>query len=339
MQFKVHNEFPQNLEASWNNLLAESTANLPFLRYEYLKGWWQNRGGGEWPASESELAIITAEKDGQLIGIAPFFFAKNRQGVPALLFLGSIEISDYLDLIVRPNDLTEFTTGLIKFLQAGYPQAWQQIDLYNLAENAASLMALENAAIQAGWQVKQEALEAVPSIPLPGDFEAYLASIDKKQRHEIRRKMRRAEESGRSLRWYIATDESQLDDEIEAFFNLMANDPAKAEFLTEIMRAQMKQTMQAAFKNGWLQLAFLEVDGKKACAYLNFDYNNKIWVYNSGLNREFLELSVGWVLLGYLLQWANENQRTEFDFMRGDEDYKYKFGGQPGRVQRLILEK
>jgi CelD/BcsL family acetyltransferase involved in cellulose biosynthesis len=32
------------------------------------------------------------------------------------------------------------------------------------------------------------------------------------------------------------------------------------------------------------------------------------------------------VLLGYLLQWANENKRTEFDFMRGNEDYKYRFG-------------
>jgi CelD/BcsL family acetyltransferase involved in cellulose biosynthesis len=33
------------------------------------------------------------------------------------------------------------------------------------------------------------------------------------------------------------------------------------------------------------------------------------------------------VLLGHLLEWANENKRSEFDFMRGDEDYKYRFGG------------
>ena len=39
-----------------------------------------------------------------------------------------------------------------------------------------------------------------------------------------------------------------------------------------------------------------------------------------------MDLSAGWVLLGYLLRWANENQRAEFDFLRGDEDYKYRFG-------------
>jgi len=52
-----------------------------------------------------------------------------------------------------------------------------------------------------------------------------------------------------------------------------------------------------------------------------------IWVYNSGINFEYSAYSPGWVLLAYLLQWANENHRERFDFMRGNEDYKYRFGG------------
>jgi CelD/BcsL family acetyltransferase involved in cellulose biosynthesis len=93
------------------------------------------------------------------------------------------------------------------------------------------------------------------------------------------------------------------------------------------MRRQLRLACRAAFENGWLQLSFLEVEGRKAAGYLNFDYLNRIWVYNSGISRRFHELSPGWVLLGHLLQWANENQRLEFDFMRGDEAYKYRFGG------------
>jgi len=38
-----------------------------------------------------------------------------------------------------------------------------------------------------------------------------------------------------------------------------------------------------------------------------------------------------------LLEWANEHQRAEFDFMRGDEDYKYKFGGLERFVVRVKL--
>jgi CelD/BcsL family acetyltransferase involved in cellulose biosynthesis len=124
---------------------------------------------------------------------------------------------------------------------------------------------------------------------------------------------------------------------VEAFFDLMIQDPEKATFLSPPMRAQMMQACQAAFENGWLQLAFLEVDGQKAAGYLNFDYLNRIWVYNSGMDRRFNDLSAGWVLLGYLLEWANANNRTEFDFMRGDEEYKFRFGGVDGFLVRATV--
>ena len=105
------------------------------------------------------------------------------------------------------------------------------------------------------------------------------------------------------------------------------------------MREQMHSIVQAASKAGWLQLAFIEVNGQKAAGYLNFDYMNHIWVYNSGLDFQYGELSPGWVLLGYLLEWANEHQRKYFDFMRGDEQYKYRFGAVDRRVMRVTLRK
>jgi hypothetical protein len=285
-----------------------------------------------------ELVVVLARQDGRLAGVAPLFAAKNRDGDPALLLLGSIEISDYLDLIVHPVDLSDFLSGLLDFLDHSGPaglsvaapeagtKPWQTLDWQNLPEASPTLPALKAEAEKRGWTFIQEQTYHAPSIPLTGDFETYLSGIDKKQRHEVRRKMRRAEESGSAVRWYSVSDGAILDAEVDAFLVMMAEEPEKAKFLTEAMRRQMQLACRAAFENGWLQLAFLEVDGQKAAGYLNFDYLNRIWVYNSGIDRRFLELSPGWVLLGHLLQWANENKRTEFDFMRGGEDYKYRFG-------------
>lgn len=334
MDFKLHTTFDtlEELAPAWNNLVEASVTNAPFLRYEYLSTWWSTRGGGEWV--DASLAVVTAELDGTLIGIAPLFLANNRDGQSALLLLGSIEISDYLDLIVRPEQHASFLSALLEWLGMSFPAAWQVLDWYNLPENSPTLPVIKTNAERHGWVYGEEIYQPSPFIPLPGDFEAYLGGIDKKQRHEIRRKMRRAEESGRGVRWYIVDDESKLDGEMDGFLGLMAHDPDKAAFLTEVMRTQMKSSVHAAFQAGYLQLAFLEVDGEKACAYLNFDYDNKIWVYNSGLDRRFMDLSVGWVLLGYLLEWANQHKRVEFDFLRGDEDYKYKFGGQKRHVMR-----
>lgn len=337
MDFKLHTTFDLPAD-EWNALTAAGLHNAPFLRHEYLSTWWQTRGGGEWPP-EITLCLVSARENGQLIGLAPLFFATNRDGLPALMFAGSIEISDYLDLIVLPDRLQPFVTGLLEWLEKNAPQPWSLLDWYNLPENSPSLKALQAESVKRGWTYAEEIYQPAPSIPLPGDFELYLASIDKKQRHEIRRKMRRVEESGRNVRWYIVEDETQLDGEMDGFLHLMAQDPEKANFLTDVMRSQMKSSVHAAFHAGWLQLAFLEVDGEKACGYLNFDYDNKIWVYNSGIDQRFRELSPGWVLLGHLLQWANEHKRREFDFMRGNEEYKYKFGAENRHVLRVKISR
>lgn len=336
MDLTLHNNFSELDPDEWNALLAESVSNVPFLRYEYLSAWWLTCGGGEWP--EAELALISARENNRLIGVAPLFLAEH-EGRPALMLLGSIEISDYLDLIVRADNLSRFLTALLDFLASDSAPTWSGLDWYNLPDDSPTLAALETESTKRGWKFSQESFRPALSVPLPGDFDEYLMNIDKKQRHEIRRKMRRAESSEQNVRWYIVSDETMLDDEAEACCHLMAQDPAKQAFLTQTMRTQMKTTIHAAFKAGWLQLAFLEVDGKKAAGYLNFDYGNRIWVYNSGLDFNFRELSPGWVLLGYLLQWANENGRDEFDFMRGDEDYKYKFGGVRRDVMRVRVIK
>lgn len=334
MKFTLHTAFPYALTVAWNALLAESSAHVPFLRADYLAHWAETCGGGEWPGLE--LAIVTAEQEDRLIGIAPLFFAPG--GAQRLMLLGSVQISDYLDVIARPEDLPAFLSGLLDFL-AGLEQPWRTLDLFNLLDSSPSLPLLRQAAEQRGWDFVQTPLQRAPFIPLPGNWQTYLASLDKKQRHEIRRKMRRLDESGIPWRWYVVQQAETLAAEMDEFLRLMAYDPAKAEFLTPLMRQQMQRTMQCAFDAGCLHLSFLEIGGQKAAAYLSFDYLNRLWVYNSGLDRQFVEFSPGWVLLAYLLQWANENGRTEFDFMRGDEEYKYRFGALDRMVVRAELKR
>lgn len=341
MEFILHTQIESlaPLAPEWNALLAESIANVPFLRYEYLRDWWHSLGGGEWP--QAKLAIVTARENNRLVGIAPLFQTTNRDDQPALMLLGSIEISDYLDLIVRPAELQHFLNGLLDHLALPGDLYWRVLDWYNLPEASPTLPALEIEAAKRGWKFNSEIFQPAPYIALPTDFDTYLAGIDKKQRHEIRRKLRRAAERDVPVRWYILDNEATLESEMEELFALMTQDPAKATFLTGAMRSQMLATARTALNGGWLWLAFLEVGGKKAAASFNFDYNNRLWGYNSGVNREFIELSPGWVLLAHILQWACENKRSEFDFMRGNEEYKYRFGAKDRQVMRarVVLDR
>ncbi len=335
MKYTLHKDFSEINQQEWNDLLQGSISDNPFLRYEYQSVWWEHRGGGEWLFKNAQLVLVTAREDEKLIGIAPLFIS-DYDGQSALLLIGSIEISDYLDLIARMENHARFVTGLLDFLASSLPDNWSGLDWYNLPDSSPTLAVLKAESTQRGWTHLEETYRPTPRIALNGSFEEYLSRVEKKQRHEIKRKMRRAEASERGVRWHI----SNLDDvesEIDSFLGLMEHDEDKAGFLHDAMREQMKAIIHEAHKNGWLWLAFLEADGQRIAANLNFDYNNKLWGYNAGVNRAFMELSPGWVLLGHVLQWACENNRSEFDFMRGDEEYKYRFGAVNQYVMRVKL--
>lgn len=321
------------LASEWNILLAQSANNLPFLRHEYLTTWWNSLGGGEWP--QGELYIVLGRGDDTTLqAIAPLFLHEKT-----ILFIGSHEISDYLDFIAPKNKLASFVEAVLDHLLSKAAPAWDVFELHNLIEGSATLALLEAAAAQRGLNYTAERIQPAPRIALAESWEAYLEGIDGKQRREIRRKLRRAEGFYAPVEWYIVEDETQLDAEMDAFIALMAYDPEKEKFLTDVMSTQMRAAVHTAFRAGWLQLAFLTVGGEKAAAYLNFDYDNQIWVYNSGINFEFQELSPGWVLLAYLIQWAIERGRTTLDMMRGDEVYKYRFGGVDAFVVRAQIKR
>ena len=131
---KTIEEF-ESLANAWNAILGNSASHVPFLRHEYLATWWRTLGGGEW--QRGDLFIVTGEDEvGELCGIAPLFYTHNREGEAALMLLGSIEISDFLDVIAREDCLGSFLDGLLGFLDTSHAPPWQVIDLYNILDDS-----------------------------------------------------------------------------------------------------------------------------------------------------------------------------------------------------------
>lgn len=321
------------LKENWNALLTQSASHVPFLRHEFQSQWWMNLGGGEW--EEGELAILLQrDTNNNLTGIAPLFTSNQK-----IQFIGSYEIADYLDLITTPGDLPGFIKEIIEFLSSDIAPDWKTVDLYNLPEQSSTINLMENAALSAGFQTRLDIIQPAPAVQLPSSWPKYLDSLEDRYRQEISRKIRNADSYFLPVDWYYVTEEHNLDQELEAFFDLMANNLDKKKFLTDPMKKQIKDSARAAFDEGWLQLVFLVVGDIKAAGYLNFDFNEKIWIYNSGINSVFENLSPGWVLLGKIIKWSIEQGKTELDFMRGDEAYKYQFGGIDQNVIHLQINR
>lgn len=320
-----------SLSSEWNVLLRASQADTPFLTHEWQSACWRTLGEGALRVSE------VRDAGGALVGVAPLFCAEI-EGQRSIRFVGGVDPSDYLDFIIARGREAEVGALIVDALAADHD--WDRMDLYNVPEASPTRTWLAHAAEARGWQVADERQVASPILTLPGSFEAYIAGLDKRERHELRRKLRRAAAMD-GLRWYLVDGEfaSELEPEVEAFLDLMTRSRAdKAAFMTSQIRRFFHEGVRAAHRGGWLQLAFLEIEGRKAATYLSFDYRERLMIYNSGYEPDDLQaFSPGIVLIARLIEHAIRQGKRLIDFMRGGEEYKYRLGAKDTWVHYLSV--
>lgn len=336
MKLQIFDYFPENYHQAWDELLANSPTNVPFLRFGYQKTWWQSMGGGEW--DNGELYIIMGFENDRLVGIAPLF-RTSQDGENILTFIGSQEISDYLDLIADPEYYDTFLNRIIDHLTNEATHLWAEIIFTNLPQTSPLLQSVSTISSSQNTNIHLERDLPAPYLELPSEWEIYLSGLDKKQRHEIRRKLRRVEQEVASYHFYFVENQQDFNAQCNSFLALMKEDQAKNAFLSDKMITQMQGLLSWSRAEEILRLCFLEINEVQAAAYFCFDDGNTIYLYNSGFKSDMQHFSPGWVLLSLLIQWAIKNSRTKLDFMRGSEAYKYKFGAVASYVYTATITK
>jgi len=328
------------LKSEWNQLLQRSRYNTIFLTYEWQTTWWDCLG-------EGDLWIVAFRRadNNELVGIAPLYLvtpARGRwTGKRKFNLVGCIEVSDYLDMIVAKGWEQQVYGSFYAWLCSPDAPAWDVLDLCNLPQDSLTHQEFHTFLDPSVYHVEIKQEDVAPQFVLPLHFETYLQEqVEKKQRHEIRRKQRRVERET-EVNFYYVGPQDNLVAEIDDFVALQqASREDKAEFMTPEMRhffGKMAQRMQEA---GWLRLCFLTINGEKTASLLGFEYNRRYLLYNSGYDPEaYPHLSPGWVLVAYAIQYAIAVGDQVFDFMQGNEDYKYRFGSQDYAVMRVLVSR
>jgi len=321
------------LAAEWNNLLARSVSNTIFLTWEWQTTWWRHMG-------EDELCILAVrDEEGTLVGLAPLYREERASRDGVLSVVGCRDISDYLDLIVARSLERPVYEAIAAALASKHVLPWEALDFCNLPSASPTRTLLAEVAQAHGWTAAVELEDVCPMIELPGSWEEFLLRLDKKQRHEIRRKIRRLELEAES-RWYIIGLDDDLDSAVNTFIHLHElSSQEKDAFMDERMQGFFRDVAHVLHHRGWLQLAFLEINGIPAASMWNFDYGDAILVYNSGYNPRYASLSPGIVCLTRCIEHAIRLGRAQFDFMRGEEEYKFRFGAVPRHTYRLLIER
>lgn len=319
------------LATEWDTLAAQGITDTPFQTLAYQQAWWQNLQ----PANASLQTITVRQPDGALVAIACLYVTPDG----LVHFNGCVEETDYLDIICLPEFVEAAWTAVFDTLCSNQFPNWNKLELCNIPAASPSRPILAQLAQKHGLACQETINEVCPIIPLPATFDDYLNELDSKQRREVNRKLRRA--AGADVAIHIVGPEDDIEQEVDAFLDLLQKSTfEKRDWLNDGRRALFHQSAQAAAAAGTLQLMFAEVDGQKAAALFNFDYKNRTWVYNSGLDpAAFGSLSLGVVLTAKAIEHAIENGRSHFDFLRGNETYKYRFGAKDAEIYKLTISR
>jgi len=320
---RVTEETPASLMGMWADPTNGLVWDCLFVLPPWLAAWRETLGREEKP-------LLCAVWDGEdLLGVAPL----RVQGEEAA-FLGSADVCDYQDFVGVPGREGPFLRGFLDHLAEG---GVGRLDLGAIRPDSLVRRALPAAAEAQGWEVRWEPAGVSVELDLPETWEAFLDRLGKRERHEVRRKLRRwAEAGGGGLR--TARPGAGLEADSERFLGLLSGYRAdKAAFLTPGHRAFFRALIEKACRSGLLDLSFLEVRGDVAASTLCFTHRGATYLYNNGYEPRFAPLSAGFVSKLWSIRRAIERGDRRYELLKGDEPYKLRLGGRPVPLWRGLL--
>jgi CelD/BcsL family acetyltransferase involved in cellulose biosynthesis len=319
----ITSEALDDFAAEWAALHARIPGATPFTHPAWHQVWLRHFGDACSPT------FLSFRLGDELVGAAALDPAGDiaRQ-------LGDHNVCDYAGVLALPGHEDAVALGLLEWLMEDLTPI---LELWGVAGDSALRSAFQAAAPRFGWSYR-EAQEAVcPGVDLPGDFDSFVASLPKHDRHELRRKLRNFEAAG-IVTYEEAVAADEIVPQVDGLLEMMRDSrDAKAEFLTPAMEAFFRDLGGIFGALGMARLATLKLDGTPVARTFSFENATTEFLYNCGFNPEFAHLAVGLASKAYAIRSAISQGKVRFDFLRGDEEYKRRLGGVPLQVYTLTL--
>ena len=323
MKTEVLEAFDAVGAAVWDDLVARSAFPSPFPSWTWQTSWFEAFGDGR------RLQLLRVEDGaGETAGLLPLY-----EDAPATLgIVGGVEVSDYLDVICPAGREEEVWTALLESRLTA-PAVW---DLHAIRAASPTVTVLPALASACGLRVEREVEERCPVLDLPATWEAYLAGLTGKQRHELTRKIRRFEREVPGAQVSAATSDADVASRMDTFLDLHRRSRVgKSRFMDERMERFFRRVLPALAQRDQARLWFLERDGTAFATFICLEWPGSVGLYNSGFDPAMATVAPGLVLLSHVIRDAIDRRVPRFDFLRGEERYKYEFGPHPEDLLRL----
>lgn len=298
----------------WERVLDADPEASVFGSPYWLRAWWESMGSGD--------LLIALVWDGEdPVAVFPAFSAPSEEGL--LDFLGSEDVTDEQHPVAVEGKEAEALGFFVDW--ALTDGAFNQIRFHSVIEGRRWLQVAKQVSEARNLRFSTEVVDVAPAIRLPESFDAYLSALGGHDRHELRRKRRRLGELGQ---WVVrSAHDVGWESDLAAFFEFHRQAPGeKAGFFTPARERFFRRLAADLFLFRTARLDVLELDGAPVACTFSYDFRGTLALYNSSFRPDLAKQAPGMVLVGCLIERAIEEGKHTFDFLRGDEAYKRRFG-------------
>jgi len=311
----------EDLRAEWNSLLRASISDSVFLTHQWLSSWWRHLSDGR------RLSVLLARENGNLIGILPVACRPPQYArmMPTMLeFLGSGVIgSDYLDLIAKQGREADVSSAFAAYIHG----RGTMLQFSQLRTGSCVVSQLVKGLQDYQWTAVHTKLNICPYIDLTSlTWDGYLANLGSSVRKNINRYLRLLP-STFEMRVACANAVSEVDDALDILIDLhrkrWGTTGLSEAFQTTDVITFHREFARLAAAEGWLRILVLWLNGKPAASLYGLRYGPTFYFYQSGFDPAFSKHSVGVATMGLAIKTAIEEGALEYDFLHGDEEYKF----------------
>jgi hypothetical protein len=311
----------------WDFVLSRSFRPSPFLSRHFLAPWARTFAFGH------SKRIYRWVRNGETAGFLFLCLCDDEAGWE---LLGGEQVSDSLDAVVVSGGEAGFWSEFLS--RSRDLLSTRPLLLPNLVEGSPSIACLPRVCAELGYSFRLEEMDRSPYVPLPSSFEEYLRLLGTKERHELRRKIRRASAAAPGLSFRVTQTREEFEQDFPSFIALhRLSHTGKAEFMDDRMAGFFRDMAEGFLSSGRLRLVSLSGEGVVMASALQIEWDGALLLYNSGFDPNYREVSPGLVLLARCIEDAIRHGFREYDFLRGKERYKYDLGGRDRIVYRAII--
>ena len=324
------------LEAEWNPLVERSGSASVFLTWEWLRPWWRHYRG-----EDDALSVLAARDGGTLVGLAPLYRSKvTAYGLGSVRRLGFIGDasgdSEYLDFVAEPGREAEVVAACFDRVEA---DGWDVAELRLMPKASPSFARLEGLAAERGYLAESEDAPC-SSLELPGEWDAYLKTLQSRFRGKIRSLLRRLPEEHDAV-FEPCTSADELPERLESMFEFHQQrwraEGRPGAFADERRRRFYYEMAEGFLRRGWLRLWSLRLGERWVAHEFSFEHLGRVYYLQQGFDTSCGKLSVGIALKAHVLRESIGGGAREYDFLGGVAPHKEKWGAQPKACAHLTL--